>query len=210
MDRQSARGRDNFPHRPDESELLHNWWGNGVLVDPADGNWCEGLATYLGNYYGYVLEGDEEGARKQRRNQSNFLSAIKPEDDKPLGTFGLENGAGRGIGYSKASSVFHMLERKIGNEALFAGLRRLASERMGKYSTWAHLQEAFEREAGVDLGQFFAQWVRGSGAPVLELVSADRAPGSAVLTVTISQGPTDFTLDVPVQSYVVVPGSPFN
>jgi len=182
-----------------DHELLHNWWGNGVLVDPEDGNWCEGLATYLGNYYGFVLDGDEPGARKQRRNQSNFLSAIKPEQDKPLGTFGLEGGAGRGIGYQKASSVFHMLERKIGDEAFFAGLRKLTAERMGKYTTWTHLQEAFESESGVDLDGFFDQWVWQSGAPVLELVSAELGPDSRSLSVTLTQGPTDFTLDVPLR-----------
>ena len=65
-----------------DHELLHNWWGNGIFVDPRDGNWCEGLASYLGNYYGYVLDDDETGARKQLRNQSNFLSAIDPDDDR--------------------------------------------------------------------------------------------------------------------------------
>jgi hypothetical protein len=27
-----------YPH-----EILHNWWGNSVFVDPASGSWCEGL-----------------------------------------------------------------------------------------------------------------------------------------------------------------------
>src|SRR5258708_28852397 len=31
-----------YPH-----ELLHNWWGNGVFVDLAGGDWCEGLTTHL-------------------------------------------------------------------------------------------------------------------------------------------------------------------
>lgn len=182
-----------------DHELLHNWYGNGILVDPRDGNWCEGLASYLGNYYGFVLDGDPEGARTQRRNQSNFLSSIEPEDDKPLGTFGLEDGAGRGIGYQKGASVFHMLERTIGSEALFAGLRRLNDERMGRHASWDDLRDAFERESGTDLGPFFAQWVRGSGAPLLELTDAWREPGGDTLAVTIAQGDTDFVLDVPLR-----------
>ena len=28
-------------------EALHNWWGNGVEVDYARGNWCEGLTTFM-------------------------------------------------------------------------------------------------------------------------------------------------------------------
>ena len=162
-----------------DHELLHNWYGNGIFVDPRDGNWCEGLSSYMGNYYGFVLDDDLEGARTQRRNQSNFLSSIEPEDDKPLGTFGLEEGAGRGIGYQKSASVFHMLERKIGSEALFAGLRRLTGERMGQYSSWEDLKQAFEQESAVDLDAFFEQWVRGGGCAVAR---ADRGrlrrPGS--------------------------------
>ena len=182
-----------------DHELLHNWWGNGILVDPRDGNWCEGLASYVGNYYGHVLDGDDDGARKQRRNNSNFLSSIVPADDLPLGTFGLDDGAGRGIGYQKASSVFHMLENKIGREAVFAGLRRLTAERMGKFSSWEHLQEAFEQESGFELDDFFEQWVRESGAPALELIGAEHRTGAATLMVTISQGLTDFVLDVPLR-----------
>jgi len=34
-----------YPH-----ELLHNWWGNGVFVDLAGGNWCEGLTAYLADH----------------------------------------------------------------------------------------------------------------------------------------------------------------
>jgi hypothetical protein len=180
-----------------DHELLHNWYGNGIFVDPDDGNWCEGLASYTGNYYGHVLDGDAEGARKQRRNQSNFLSAIEPDQDLPLGTFGKEDGAGRGIGYQKAASVFHMLERKIGNDAFFAGLRRLTAERMGKFTTWDDLQRAFEQEAGVGLDGFFRQWVWTGGAPQMELHAAELRPGG--VSVTLSQGETAFELDVPLR-----------
>ena len=182
-----------------DHELLHNWYGNGIFVDPNDGNWCEGLASYMGNYYGFVLDDDPKGARTQRRNQSNFLSAIAPDKDKPLGTFGLDEGAGRGIGYQKSASVFHMLERKIGREAMFAGLRRLTAERMGEFATWDHLKEAFEQETSIELDTFFAQWVRSGGAPLLELTDADYRPGSDRVSVTISQGQTRFELDVPLR-----------
>lgn len=182
-----------------DHELLHNWWGNGIYVDPRDGNWCEGLASYMGNYYGHVLDGDEKGARKQRRNQSNFSSSIGPEDDKPLGTFHRKGGAGSGIGYNKGAAVFHMLERRIGQEAMMAGLERLTAERMGAFTSWEDLQSAFEATAGENLDDFFEQWVRRNGAPLLELVEATWRPGASHVSVTISQGVTEFALDVPIR-----------
>ena len=182
-----------------DHELLHNWWGNGVFVDPDDGNWCEGLTSYLANYAGYVLDGDEEGARKQRRNHSNFLSAIEPEDDKPLGTFGLEDGAGRGIGYQKGAAVFHMLERKIGPDALLAGLRLLTGEQMGRHIGWEEIREAMERASGHDLSVFFENWVRSGGAPLLEMTAAEQPPGESRVLVTLEQDGTDFEIDVPLR-----------
>jgi hypothetical protein len=184
-----------------DHELLHNWWGNGVLVDPRDGNWCEGLASWAGNYYGFVLDGDAEGARKQRRNLSNFLSDIAAEDDLPLDTFGRPGGVGRGTGYGKGAAVFHMLERRIGPEAFFAGLRQLTEERMGAHADWAALRAAFEQASGSDLGRFFDEWVHGRGAPALDLVHADWRPGRPHVAVTLSQGATAFDLDVPLRLY---------
>lgn len=182
-----------------DHELLHNWWGNGVLVDPADGNWCEALTTYLANYAGHVFDQDPEGARKQRRNYSNFLSAIAPADDKPLGTFGHDGGAGRGIGYEKGAMVFHMLERQIGHDAFYRGLRTLTAEQMGKHIGWEKIREAMERASGQDLQPFFADWVRGSGAPRLRLEAAAWQPGQSQVKVTLDQGTTSFKLEVPLR-----------
>ena len=44
-----------YPH-----EILHNWWGNGVYVDYAGGNWSEGLTAYSGR-------SPVAGAKRQRR-----------------------------------------------------------------------------------------------------------------------------------------------
>ncbi len=182
-----------------DHEMIHSWWGCGVYVDPRGGNWCESLTSYCANYYGYVLDGDEKGARKARRNQSNFLSSIKSEDDKPLSTYGQDDGAGRGVAYQKGAAVLHMLERKIGVEAMFAALRRLTGRHLGSFISWDQIQEAFEAEAGTDLDGFFDQWLRQGGAPLLELTGADWSPGSDRLALWVSQGDTGFTLEVPLR-----------
>ena len=31
-------------------EIAHNWWANGVFVDTSEGNWAEGLTTYMADY----------------------------------------------------------------------------------------------------------------------------------------------------------------
>ena len=163
-----------------DHEMLHSWWGNGIHVDPDDGNWCEALASYGANYYGYVLDGEDEEARRKRRNYSHFLSRIKPEDDKPLGTYGREDGCSRSIAYDKGAAVFDMLARKMGQNAFWSAMRRFTHEYVGEYASWEDIRKLCERECGADLGPFFEQWVRRGGAPPLSLCPIYRA-GVAVV-----------------------------
>ncbi|MFH0982450.1 MAG: M1 family aminopeptidase, partial [Planctomycetota bacterium] len=184
-----------------DHEFLHNWFGNGVYVDPHDGNWCEALTSYCANLFGYELDGDAAGARRQRRNNSHFLSRLKPEKDKPLGTFGLKEGAERGIGYDKGCMVFHMLACKIGPDAFWAGIRRLTTERMGKFINWDDLKACFQAGTKEDLDPFFEQWVRTAGAPQLAIRSATYDSAAGALELTVTQGETEFALDVPIRIY---------
>jgi hypothetical protein len=193
--------RSQTTHGYIDHEVLHGWWGNGVFVDPRDGNWCEALASYGANYYGYVLDGDEAGARKARRNLSHFLSGIKPEDDKPLGTYGRPEGCGRGIAYSKGAAVFHMLARKMGQDAFWAAMRQFTAEFVGRHASWEDIRQVCEAQGDQDLSGFFDQWVRGASAPTLKLIGARYSSAEQKLTVALSQGEGDFDLDVPVRLY---------
>lgn len=182
-----------------DHEMLHSWWGNSIYVDPADGNWCEAITSYGANYYGYVIDGDEPGARTYRRNACNAFSILKPEDDKPLDTFGRDDGAGRDIGYQKGAMVFHMLARKIGQDNFWAAMRRLTAEYAGKYANWRTFQTLFEEQSGMELDRFFREWVRSSGAPCLALRGAVWHDKDRTLEVTLDQGATAFELAVPLR-----------
>jgi aminopeptidase N len=181
-----------------DHEMLHSWWGNTIYPDPADGDWCEALTSYGANYYGYVLDGDEKGARNQRRNACMAISRLKPEDDKPLGTFGRPGGAGRDIGYSKGAQVFHMLARQIGQDTFWAAIRRLTHDYTGRYASWHTLQRVFEQQSDQTLRRFFQQWVRDARTPRLDLENARWHDAEHTLDVTLTQGPTDFALAVPL------------
>ena len=182
-----------------DHEVLHSWWGNGVHVDPDDGNWCEALASYGANYYGYILDEDETQARRKRRNYAHFLSRLKPQKDKPLGTYGKKDGCGRGIAYSKGAAVFHMLARKVGQDAFWAAMRRLTAEYVGRYASWDDIRRLCEEQSGVSLETFFRQWVRSGGAPALVIDHARYDSAARTLTLSLQQGEPAFELDVPIR-----------
>src|SRR5262245_10323214 len=61
-----------YPH-----ELLHNWWGNGVFVDFAGGNWCEGLTSYLADHL--IAEQRGQGADHRRTILQRVTDYVTPE-----------------------------------------------------------------------------------------------------------------------------------
>jgi hypothetical protein len=190
-----------------DHEMLHSWWGNGVLVDPRDGNWCEALTSYCTNYYGHVLDGNEAEARRKRRNYSHFLSRLKPQDDKPLGTFGLPNGCNRTIAYDKGAMVFHMLAMKMGQDRFWSAMRKLITDRTGDFASWETIRAICEKEHGKPLDGFFSQWVRGGGAPKITLESATlggndptiRAVGASPRTQPPTTSDSDATIALTVR-----------
>lgn len=182
-----------------DHEMLHSWWGNGIHVDPLDGNWCESLTSYATNYYGFVLDGDEEEARRKRRNYVHFLSRTPAEADKPLGSYGRPGGCGRGIAYQKGAAVFHMLARTMGQERFWEAMRAFTGEYVGQYASWEDIRVICERFHGAPLDRFFEQWIRRGGAPRVQVEVAEYDSANQQLRLVISQGEPPFHLDLPVR-----------
>ncbi len=156
-------------------EIAHCWWGNGVLVDYEQGNWSEGLTTYVSDYL-LQARRSEEAAREARvQSLRDYATLVPPEKDVPLARFTHRTDpASRAVGYDKAMMVFHMLRRRLGEEAFWGALRDLYAARRFEVTGWDHLRRAFEARSGADLSEFFEQWVNRRGAPEIELREVSR------------------------------------
>lgn len=158
-------------------EIVHSWIGNSVFNAVGQGNWVEGLTTYLANYYYEEATGTPEQAREQRRLMLvGYAVHVRPEDDYPVAAFTRKTDQrDNAIGYQKAAMVFHMLRREIGEGAFWRGLRALVARYSGRYAGWRELEQVFAESAGRELRWFFFQWVERPGAPAFASVrSADR------------------------------------
>jgi len=173
-----------YPH-----EILHNWWGNSVFVDYASGNWCEGLTAYLADHM--FKEGQGQGVAYRRDSLKKYADYVKDGRDFPLTEFrSRHSSATEAIGYGKSLMLWHMLRREIGDEAFVRGLRRFYDENRWSKASFADVEAALSKTAGIDLAPLVAQWVERTGAP--ELVLDREATGiSAVdprrLTVAVRQ-----------------------
>ncbi|HET8720446.1 MAG TPA: M1 family aminopeptidase [Nitrospira sp.] len=161
-------------------EIVHSWVGNAVYNRTEQGNWVEGLTTYLANYYWHEWSGDQNQARDQRRLMlRGYNLHVAPERDYPLRQFTQKHDErDNAIGYQKAALVFHLLRQEIGDERFWRSLRDLVAQYRGRRAEWEDLERVFATTAGRDLRWFFAQWVERTGAPNVSLQDVAARPAS--------------------------------
>lgn len=182
-------------------ELLHNYWGNGVLVDNSEGNWCEGITVFDADYL-YKLEKGPEAAKDYRKTVLKDYRSYVHGGSKDLALSEFRNrhdGATRSIGYGKSMMVYHMLDQLLGTESFLKVRRRLFAEYHGKEANWTDIFRLAEEEGRVDLKRFRRQWIGQTGAPSLEIGSVDWEDGTLTLVISQNQGGIPYELDVPVR-----------
>lgn len=171
-----------LPFIPETSlphEIVHSWWGNGVLVDVASGNWCEGLASYTADYLIKEQTSSRAAADYRRQALRNYATLVSPTTDFPLSRFrNRTDPATKAVGYDKSAMVFHMLRKEVGEAAFWAALRDLYGQFRFKHASWKNLQERFEKQTGRSLDLFFRQWVYRQGAPQIRLENVRLVKGS--------------------------------
>ena len=184
-----------YPH-----EILHNWWGNGVFVDYARGNWCEGLTAYLADHL--YKEQLGQGAEYRRDTLKKYRDFVRDSQDFPLTAFRSRHSpATEAVGYGKALMLDHMLRRRVGDTAYVRGLQRFYREQRGKRASFDDLARAHGAAAGVDLLPMVEQWVSHVGAPDLRVadVRVTREAQRYVVRGVLRQAQDrPFDLDVPV------------
>jgi aminopeptidase N len=182
-------------------EVLHNWWGNGVRVDYARGNWSEGLTTFMADYHFKARQGPP-AAREMRLEWLRDYAALPASEDRPLNRFVARyHGASQIVGYNKTAMVFVMLRETVGREAFDAGVREFWRANRFRVASWADLRRAFEGAAKRDLGWFFAQWIERAGAPSVRFVDARATQRGEAwrVTVTLGQSNPAYRLRVPLR-----------
>ncbi|WP_306536242.1 M1 family metallopeptidase [Geobacter sp.] len=183
-------------------EIAHCWWGNGVLVDYRQGNWSEGLATYVADHLLEERKSAREGRDYRFRILADYAALVGAGDDFPLGRFlGRVDPASRSIGYGKGAMLFHMIRKRIGDEAFFGALREIYREKRFVAASWDDFVGAFSRASGEDLGSFVAPWLHRPGGPRLVLagVTNRRDRAGWLVTGAVRSAGEDYPLGVTVR-----------
>ncbi|MFQ6021514.1 MAG: M1 family metallopeptidase [Acidiferrobacterales bacterium] len=196
-----------YPH-----EILHNWWGNGVYVAAAGGNWSEGLTAYLADHL--MQERRGKGAEYRRSVLQKYSDYVSSTRDFPLTEFrGRHGDISQAVGYGKTLMFFHMLRLHLGDATFIEGLRRFYDANRFRRVSYAEIQHALEVASGLDLGSEFTQWLQRTGAPRLRIdkLRVRRYGGDYRVVGVLEQvqtGPT-YVLRIPVVIHLKAHDQPF-
>jgi aminopeptidase N len=181
-----------YPH-----ELLHNWWGNGVFVDLAGGNWCEGLTAYLADHL--IAEQRGQGADHRRAILQRVTDYVTPDNDFPPSRFHSRHDAvTEAIGYGKTAMMWNMLREKVGDAQFVKALQAFYRDNRFRAASFDDIEKSFEEVSGRDLRSFFDEWIKSTGTPELRLDSAEGHGNRVDITLSQAQSGRLFALDVPV------------
>ncbi len=150
-------------------ELAHQWWGDEVTCADWHDLWLnEGFATYT------------EGLWREHRNGPDALSRFMARLERDASTIGLSayvhripdgdtlfSSAYFDAVYDGGAWAMHMLRRAVGDDGFFNCLARHRADGLarGGIASTEQFRASCEAATGIDLEQFFAQWVYGVGAP---------------------------------------------
>jgi len=187
-------------------EIVHSWFGNAVEVDYSQGNWCEGLTSFLADHA--FREEKGEGVADRRESITRYLSYVQKESAIPLAAFTSAGHnqpmaeARRAVGYERGALLFYELREKIGSQAFLGGLRLFYTNNNGRYAGWKDLQKSFEAASQADLETFFSERLTRSYIPELSVedIKIEHVKSNIHLSFNLlQQSKEPFSLVVPVR-----------
>ncbi|MCK5051117.1 MAG: T9SS type A sorting domain-containing protein [Candidatus Cloacimonetes bacterium] len=182
-------------------ELAHQWYGDCLTCLTWKDIWLsEGFATYsealyMEEWQGFEAMVDYVYSSIQQYYISWGGSSPHIVYDPPPGSYFTP------ATYEKPAAVLHMLRLKTGNEIFFQILQTYFIEYHNGNVITDDFQEVCENVSGMDLDQFFLQWIYQPGLPTIQYTyffnPYTAVPRIMTYVQTGSNTDTDFFLDVP-------------
>ncbi len=171
-------------------EIAHQWFGDSVTEADWDHTWLsEGFATYFTHVYEEYAKGREalvSGLRRdrdgvlryhQRHPEAAIVTPASPDLRNILNT----------NSYQKGGWFLHMLRRRVGDESFWKGISTYYARFRNGNALTDDFRSVMEEVAGLNLDEFFRQWVETPGQPE---IGGEWSFADGHLTVTLRQLPS--------------------
>ena len=161
-------------------ELSHHWWGDLMTCETQEDMWLnEGMASY-----------SERLFLEWTYNYGKYIAEVKTIHDDIVKYIHLREKGFRAISgvphqytygdhvYKKGSDVAHTLRSYMGDASFFAGLKYVLQQKAYKNMNSLEFRDLLETSSGLNLHDFFDNWVMNGGWPHFSIDSV-RTIGSA-------------------------------
>lgn len=172
-------------------EMGHQWFGDKVTCGSWNDIWLnEGFATYLASMVIEHLDG-EEGFIQDKQSMVEYITS------EPDGALHIPEGEAESVNrifdsrlsYDKGAMVINMLRLKLGDTHFFQALNNyLADPELAyDYVETADLKGHLEAVSGLNLTEFFNDWVYNEGYPIYDITVKNLSGGRAEILVSQTQ-----------------------
>ena len=148
-------------------ELSHHWWGDLMTCETQEDMWLnEGMASY-----------SERLFLEWTYNYEKYIAEVKTIHDDIVKYIHLRENGFRAISgvphqytygdhvYRKGADVAHTLRSYMGDAAFFAGLKYVLQQKAYKNMNSLEFRDLLETSSGLNLHDFFDNWVMNGGWP---------------------------------------------
>ena len=193
-------------------ELAHQWFGNLMTCRGWAELWLnEGFATYFAALYREHRQGWDDFIGNFFRSRG-WLNRELKRYKRPIVTHAYDNPGDMfdGHSYTKGAWVLHALRGWINDDKLWwRTIRDYVKRHTHRFVETEELRRSVEASTGLNLGQFFQQWLHQAGLPQLTVKpSWDRASRSLKVTIAQTQKTTRWVplFKLPIDIRVVSEG----
>jgi hypothetical protein len=185
-------------------EMSHQWYGDKVTCGSWQDIWVnEGFATYCqgltldfmfnGYYFPYWLH-----------DRITSITSLPDGSVFCYDTTDVSRVFDWRLSYQKGAMVLHMLRWIMGDTMFFQGMKNIIADPQlaYKYARTADIRQHFEAVSGLNLTDFFNDWIYSEGYPTYTLDALFWADSSVTLTINQTQSHLSvsyFELPVPVR-----------
>ncbi|MDV6167578.1 M1 family aminopeptidase [Flavobacterium sp. DG1-102-2] len=184
-------------------ELAHQWFGDKVTCGSWKDIWLnEGFATYISGMVVEKFDGNDAFKLWKATTTNDVISLpdghVYLTDTDTITSSRIFSSR---LTYNKGAMVLHMLRFKLGDTNFFQGVKNyLADPALAyAYAKTPQLQAHLENASGLDLSEFFNDWVYNDGYPSYTIAAENIDEGKAKITIGQTQShPSVSYFEMPV------------
>jgi aminopeptidase N len=156
-------------------ELAHQWFGNKVTHNSWSNIWLkEGAAVYCADYLYPLLCGNKDEKNKIAQTIKDWLKYVTSANGGSIyakDSTNIERLFDGRLSYVKPAFVYRMLQKTVGDSAFFKGIYNYLNDKSTAYNFVSpkNLQQHLEQTSGMELDDFFKQWIYGEGYPTFNV-----------------------------------------